>query len=166
MIKIRSATAADATAALNLIRELALFEKAPEKVTNSLEAFIHDGFGDRPCFELTLAENTDTGEIVGMALYYIGYSTWRGKTVFLDDLVVREAWRGRGIGQQLLDAVFLYAVEVQANIVKWQVLDWNEAALRFYLRQPFEMEMDGEWIDCKILRSDFEKKYRNKNEYK
>lgn len=166
MIKIRSATAADATAALNLIRELALFEKAPEKVTNSLEAFIHDGFGDRPCFELTLAENTDTGKIVGMALYYIGYSTWRGKMVFLDDLVVREAWRGRGIGQQLLDAVFLYAVEVQANIVKWQVLDWNEAALRFYLRQPFEMEMDGEWIDCKILRSDFEKIYRNKNKYK
>lgn len=129
-----------------LIRELALFEKAPEQVTNTESAMLHDGFGEHPVFESLVAECE--GTVVGMALYFVKYSTWKGKGLYLDDLIVTESFRGRGIGQALLNAFLQQARARGARQVHWQVLDWNQPAIDLY--KKIGASVDAEWLDCKM----------------
>ena len=150
---IRKGKKEDLPAVLGLIRELALFEKAPEQVTNTLAAMEADGFGEKPVFELHVAEWN--GEVVGMALYFVKYSTWKGKGLYLDDLVVTEKHRGKGIGTKLLRAYLTVAQEIRARQAHWQVLDWNEPALNFY--RKYAANLDGEWINGKLLLSEIQK---------
>ncbi len=139
--KIRQATGKDFEAVLGLIKELALFEKAPEKVTNTVEQMQEE----KDFFEILVAEKSD-GEIVGFALFYPVYYTWVGKSLYLDDLYVKEKYRGNGIGKALLDAVLNKAREMNAKRVRWQVLSWNKPAIEFY--KKLGVELDDEWINC------------------
>ncbi len=145
-MEIRRGTKADLAQSLELIRELALYEKAPEQVDNSVERMEADGFGDNPVFEFFVAD--EQGDIKGIAIYYYRYSTWKGKSIYLEDLVVRESERGSGIGKQLLDAVVMEARATDSRQVTWQVLDWNEPAINFY--KKLGAELDGEWINCRL----------------
>ncbi len=155
MIHIRQAASqADFAAAHRLIKELAAFEEAAEEVTLSLEQFIVDGSGENPLYQLTLAEfckeNGDK-EIVGMCLYYTIYSTWKGKILYLDDLVVTEAFRRKGVGKLLVAHLFDYARTIEANQVRWHVLDWNEPAIQFY--RKLNMKLEDDWITCKLSKA-------------
>ena len=145
-IIIRKGKKSDLPSILTLIRELALFEKAPEEVTNTVEDMEADGFGERPAFEFYVSEIGS--EIVGMALYFIKYSTWKGKGIYLDDLIVTEKHRGKGIGKKLLDRVILEAKKTNAKQMHWQVLDWNEPAIRIY--EQYGATIEAEWLDCKL----------------
>jgi GNAT superfamily N-acetyltransferase len=146
MILVRTAREADMPAVHGLISELAAYEKAPLEVTNTVEAMIRDGFGQNPVFYCQVAELE--GKIVGMAIYFIKYSTWKGKGVYLDDIVVTESFRKQGIGAKLLDAVIRHSAELGANQLHWQVLDWNTPAIEFY--KKYDVQFDAEWINCKM----------------
>ena len=138
---IREATEKDFPGILGLIKELAEFEKAPEKVTNTVEQMLDEK--DRfSCFVAEL----ESGEIVGMALYFIAYYTWVGKSLYLDDLYVKEAFRQHKIGSALLSRVFESALAENCKRVRWQVLRWNEPAIRFY--EKAGALIDGEWLNC------------------
>lgn len=130
-----------------LIKELAEYEKAPLEVTNTLEDMQRDGFGDEPIYKFFVAES-DTEGVVGIALYYTAYSTWKGKMLFLEDLVVTERHRRSGIGRKLFNAVAAEARQTGAKRFKWQVLDWNEPAIAFY--KKIGANLDGEWINCNM----------------
>ena len=139
--RIRKATEKDFDAILSLIKELAHFEKAPEKVSNSVEQMKEekDIFG---CF---IAE-TEKKEIVGIALYFFAYYTWIGKSLYLDDLYVKETYRGEKIGARLLKKVIEVAKKENCKRLRWQVLNWNKPAIDFY--KEFGAEFDDEWINC------------------
>lgn len=145
---VRKGTPADVPAVLGLIRELALYEKAPLEVSNTEEDMLRDGFGEHPVYRMLVAELN--GNVVGMAIYFIKYSTWKGKGVYLDDIVVTEPMRGQGIGAKLFKAVMQDARDMDAKQMHWQVLDWNEPAIRFY--QRYGCDFDSEWINCKLNR--------------
>ena len=127
---IRKAIKSDAAAVLSLIEELAVFEKEPEAVIVSQAQIEKDGFGDRPLFECMLAEVDD--QVVGMAFYYPRYSTWKGTTFHLEDLIVTKKMKGKGIGTQLYYAFLKHAHEVGVERVDWAVLSWNYPAIEFY----------------------------------
>ena len=129
-VHIRKAEKSDAASILFLIRELAIFEKEPQAVIVTQAQIERDGFGDRPLFECFVAEVAD--QVVGMALYYPRYSTWKGPTFHLEDLIVTEPMKGKGIGTQLFKAFIEYAHEVGVERVEWAVLDWNLPAIEFY----------------------------------
>ena len=150
---IRKGTPSDLPSILRLVNELALFEKAPDAVTNTLEEMNHDGFGVQPVFGFHVAELN--GEIVGMALYFVKYSTWKGKGLYLDDLIVSEKYRGKGIGKKLFDAFMMEAKTIGAKQVHWQVLDWNTPAVDFYKKLGASIE--AEWWDCKMTEEQIEK---------
>ena len=143
---IRKGKKEDIPAVLSLIRELAEFEKAPGEVTNTEADMERDGFGEFPVFSLLIAESGS--EIVGMAIYFVKYSTWKGKGVYLDDIVVKESLRGQGIGTLLMDAVIKESRKIGAKQLHWQVLDWNEQAIEFY--RKYAAAFDGSWINCKL----------------
>lgn len=145
---VRKGIPADVPAVLGLIRELALYEKAPLEVSNTEEDMLRDGFGEHPVYRMLVAELN--GNVVGMAIYFIKYSTWKGKGVYLDDIVVTEPMRGQGIGAKLFKAVMQDARDMDAKQMHWQVLDWNEPAIRFY--QRYGCDFDSEWINCKLNR--------------
>jgi len=105
-----------------------------------------DGFGEQPIFQFFVSENK--GEITGTAIYYFRYSTWKGRCLYLEDLVVKESERGNGAGKKLFDALVVEAKNTNCKSVNWQVLDWNEPAIRFYER--LEAHLDGEWINCRL----------------
>ncbi|MGA9238709.1 N-acetyltransferase family protein [Robiginitalea sp.] len=128
--RIRPARPEDMGAVLNLIRELAVFERQPDAVEITLEDLVRDGFGPVPRFQCYVAE--EEGKVLAMALCYPRYSTWKGLVVHLEDLVVTKAARGRGIGGALLTAVIRYAKDRGARRASWEVLDWNDPAIRFY----------------------------------
>src|SRR6516225_9211301 len=113
---------------LDLVHELALFERAPEEVTVTLDEFVEDGFGHNPVWKAFVVEYDNF--IVGFALYYIRYSTWKGCRMYLEDLIVTESWRGKGIGKMLFDRLIQEARELSFNGMTWQVLDWNEPAIK------------------------------------
>jgi len=148
-IKIRPSTKDDCGRMLELVHELAVFEKAPHEVTVSLEHFIESGFGKQPVWWAYVAEVD--GYVVGFALYYIRYSTWKGQKMYLEDLLVTEEWRGKGIGKQLMDALILVAKEQGFQGLTWQVLHWNEPAIRFY--EKYKTRFDNEWVNVTL---DFE----------
>ena len=145
-IVIRDAVRGDVPAMFELIKELALYEKAPEQVTNTVEQMYIDGFGENPIFGTIVSEVDD--EIVGMALYYHRYSTWKGKRLYLEDLIVSETMRGRGLGEKLLNAIIEKARQTACTGLMWQVLDWNEPAINFY--KKFGARFDEGWVNVHI----------------
>lgn len=145
-MEIRKGKKEDLPGVFKLINELALFEKAPEEVSNTIEAMEQDGFGENPVFGFHIAEAE--GVIVGMALYFIKYSTWKGKGLYLDDLIITESMRGKGLGQKLFDVFMQEAKAIDAKQVHWQVLDWNTPAVDFY--KKLGAKIDVEWWDCKM----------------
>ncbi len=145
-ITIRYATAADCPRMMELVQELAVYERAPEAVTVSLEHFIESGFGDKPVWWALVAEVD--GVVVGFALYYIRYSTWKGQRMYLEDILVTEAWRGKGIGTLLMDKLILIAKEKGYSGMLWQVLDWNEPAINFY--KKYKASFDPEWVNVSL----------------
>jgi GNAT superfamily N-acetyltransferase len=169
-IIIRPAVKEDCPEMLELIRELAVYEKAPDEVTVSLDHFIETGFGEQPVWwayvatinqEEANAEEANTlqvpppllwGEdgrgLIGFALYYIRYSTWKGKKMYLEDILVTEQWRGKGIGTQLMNALIEDAKSKDFQGITWQVLDWNEPAIHFYKR--YDPTFDAEWVNVML----------------
>ena len=129
---------------LALIQELAAYERAPDAVTNTLEAMRHDGFGPAPIFGFFVLEAAG-GALVGLALYYTAYSTWKGRMLYLEDLVVTEAARRGGSGRLLFEAVVAEARATGAQRLKWQVLDWNEPAIAFY--KKLDANIESEWLN-------------------
>lgn len=143
---IREATEADVPAMMGLVRELALYEKAPEQVTNTEALMLKDGFGDNPIFGAFVAEVD--GKVVGLSIYYYRYSTWKGRRIYLEDLVVQESLRGKGAGKLLFEAVIQKGKEVGCTGMMWQVLDWNKSAITFY--EKYGAKFDEEWVNCKL----------------
>lgn len=146
-IIIRAAKATDVKHIFRLICELAEYEKAPEEVVTSESILLRDGFGEHPLFHCFVAEKSN-GEIAGMALYYIKYSTWKGPCIFLEDIVVSQTERRGGIGKMLFDAVVKEAVNRGSLRMEWQVLDWNEPAIRFY--EKYQPEILKEWLNYRM----------------
>lgn len=140
-INIREATENDYPQVLSLIRELAAFEKASEKVTNSVEQMNHE----KQFFQCFVAE-TETREIVGMALFFFAYYTWVGKSLYLDDIYVKEPFRKLKIGSALLRKIFETARAEDCKRVRWQVLNWNKTAIQMYSKSG--AEIDDEWLNC------------------
>lgn len=129
-MKIRKGRKEDMKGVLSLIQELAIFEKEPDAVLITADDLVRDGFGDRPLFEVFVAEKEK--EIVGIALYYNRYSTWKGKTIHLEDLVVKESMRGSGLGYALYSEVIKQGKKDKVRRIEWNVLDWNTPAIDFY----------------------------------
>jgi ribosomal protein S18 acetylase RimI-like enzyme len=161
-ITIRRATKEDCPRLLELVRELALYEKAPEEVTVTLEHFVESGFGEKPVWWAFVAtspsnslskgegeQTSDSHEVIkGFALYYIRYSTWKGQRMYLEDILVTEQARGKGIGKLLFDQLIVEAKEKKLSGIVWQVLEWNGPAINFY--KKYNANFDPEWINCSI----------------
>lgn len=143
---IRRGEKADIPAVLQLIKTLAKYENAAEEVIIDAQNLENDGFEAPILFELLVAENNQG--IVAMALYYPRYSTWKGRTLFLEDLVVNEAYRRQGIGTALFEALIREARSKGAKRLEWQVLDWNASAIRFY--KKFGAQLDETWINGRL----------------
>jgi ribosomal protein S18 acetylase RimI-like enzyme len=152
-IIVRRAEKEDCPRLLDLIQELADYEKAPNEVTVTLEHFMESGFGDNPVWWAFVAASPGLSkgeeQILGFALYYIRYSTWKGQRMYLEDIIVTEAMRGKGLGKLLLDRLIVEAKEKGLNGISWQVLEWNEPAINFY--KKFNASFDTEWVNCSIL---------------
>jgi L-amino acid N-acyltransferase YncA len=160
-IKIRRAVKEDCPRLLELVHELAEYEKAPQEVTVTLEHFTESGFGKNPVWWAFVATTHFTeadfpspsereleGEVIGFALYYIRYSTWKGQAIYLEDILVTQKMRGKGIGKLLFDQLIEEAKEKKFNRIIWQVLEWNEPAINFY--KKYNAKFDSEWLNCSI----------------
>jgi GNAT superfamily N-acetyltransferase len=147
-MNLRIAIKEDCPRLLDLVHELALFEKAPEEVTVTLNEFEEAGFGNKPVWKAFVVESD--GVIVGFALYYIRYSTWKGCRMYLEDLIVTESWRGKGVGKLLFDRLIQEARELGFNGMTWQVLDWNEPAINFY--KKYEAAIDAGWLNASLSK--------------
>ena len=145
-ITIRSGIKSDLPSILALIKELAVYEKAGNEVVVTLEQLEEDGFGSSKVFDFLVAENQQ--QIIGMALFYTKYSTWKGKCIYLEDIIVQEQHRGMGIGKKLMKELISIAAERNAGRLEWQVLDWNEPAIHFY--KSINALLDNEWVNCKL----------------
>ena len=141
---IRKAIKEDCPRILELIRELATYERAPDEVTVTLEHFEESGFGAHPVWWAFVSEID--GVIVGFALYYIRYSTWKGQRMYLEDIVITESMRGKGLGAALFERLLAEMHEKKLNGIVWQVLEWNEPAINFY--KKYNATFDGEWVNC------------------
>ena len=146
-ITIRKAVKEDCSRMLELIEELAVYEKEPTAVTVSFDHFVESGFGKTPVWWAFVAEID--GRVEGFALYYIRYSTWKGQRMYLEDLLVTEKLRGLGVGKLLFDQLFEEAKEKKFNGIAWQVLDWNEPAINFY-KKLGNVSFDNEWVNCSV----------------
>lgn len=142
-MNIRRAVKEDCPRLMDLVRELAVYEKAPNEVTVSLEHFEESGFGKNPVWWAFVADTEDG--IQGFALYYIRYSTWKGQAMYLEDILVTEDARGKGIGKLLFDQLIVEAKEKGFDRMIWQVLEWNEPAINFY--KKYNASFDGEWLN-------------------
>ena len=131
---------------LELIKDLALYEKAPDEVLISEETLLTEGFGPNKLFDTLVAEMDN--EIVGMLLYYPVFSTWKGRSIYLEDFVVADSHRRKGIGQLLIDALVQEARSAKAKKIRWQVLDWNSPAIEFY--KKISATLENSWIDCTL----------------
>ncbi|MET1055497.1 MAG: GNAT family N-acetyltransferase [Pedobacter sp.] len=147
-IQLRFAVVADCPRLLELIVELAVYEKMPDEVTVTLAEFAAAGFGDKPVWKAFVAE-TENG-IIGFALYYVRYSTWKGCRLYLEDFIVTEEARGKGAGKLLFERVMKEAKDNNYYGMSWQVLDWNEPALNFYRKYDAHLE-DG-WLNASFSK--------------
>ncbi|SRR5260221_9248879 len=152
-INLRIAKKEDCQRLLELVYELAHFEKAPEEVTVTLKEFENAGFGEKPVWKAFVAEAD--GLIVGFALYYIRYSTWKGCRMYLEDLIITEAMRGKGIGKLLFNRLIVEARELGFSGMTWQVLDWNEPAINFY--KKYEASIDAGWLNAALSKEQLSK---------
>lgn len=146
-LHIRTGTREDLPATLKLIQELADYERASDQVVVTIAELERDGFGDEKVFDFFVAEANQ--EVIGIALYYTKYSTWQGRCIYLEDIVVSETFRGKGVGSMLFEAVALEAKSRKVRRMEWQVLDWNEPAIRFY--KKYHSNLDPEWINGKLV---------------
>jgi GNAT superfamily N-acetyltransferase len=151
---IREGRKEDLSRVLELVKELAKYERASHEVFNTVEQMEKDGFGENPIYGLFVAEN-DNGLIVGLSLYYWRYSTWKGKRLWLEDLIVTESERGSGIGRLLLNRTMQKALDADCTGMMWQVLEWNEPAINFY--KKFEAKLDDEWTNVSLERDQLRK---------
>ena len=143
---IRPGKKEDLPRVLELIKELATYERAPHEVINTVEWMEKDGFGPHPIYGLFVAE--ENSFIVGISIYYWRYSTWKGKRLYLEDIVVTESQRGKGIGKLLFDRTMQHALDENCTGMMWQVLEWNEPAINFY--QKYGAKLDNEWTNCSL----------------
>ncbi|MBM3178070.1 MAG: GNAT family N-acetyltransferase [Bacteroidetes bacterium] len=158
MTLVREGKQSDLPALLNLVRELAIYEKAEQEVSNTVAQMTSDGFGEKPVFGFFVAEVDE--RIVGMAVWYFRFSTWKGKRLWLEDIIVSEPFRGKGIGKNLFDAVMKKSIQENCTGMMWQVLDWNEPSIEFYKR--YGSKLDPEWINCHLDRSQIEEHLKKK----
>ncbi len=146
-ILIRKAEKEDCTRLIELVYELAVYEKAPEEVTVTIDDFTNSGFGPAPVWWAFVAEVY--GEVQGFALYYIRLSTWKGERMYLEDFIVNEAFRGFGVGKLLFDELITEAKRKKFTGIVWQVLDWNEPAINFYKKYD-NVQFDAGWVNCSL----------------
>jgi GNAT superfamily N-acetyltransferase len=154
-ITIRKAVKEDCPRLLELVHELAEYERAPQEVTVTIDHFVESGFGKNPVWWGLVASTPNpfstSGEreiIHGFALYYVRYSTWKGQAMYLEDILVTNEMRGKGIGKLLFDRLIEEAKEKKFNRIIWQVLDWNEPAINFY--KKYNATFEDEWVNCRI----------------
>lgn len=146
MIQIREGRKDDLPRVLDLVRELAEYENALHEVSNTVSRMEIDGFGDNPIFGFYVAEEADV--ILGISVYYYRYSTWKGKRLYLEDIVVTQSQRGKGIGNLLFERTMQHSIEMNCTGMMWQVLEWNEPAINFY--KKYNSKLDSEWINCHL----------------
>ncbi len=158
-LRIRKGVPADIPDMMRLVRELAEYEKAPHEVENTEARMLEDGFGTNPVYGLIVAELN--GEIVGISVYYFRYSTWKGKRLYLEDIVVTESQRGNRIGRYLFEATMQASIETQCSGMVWQVLDWNLPAIEFY--KKYNASFDNEWINVSLSRTQIEEQLAQMN---
>ncbi|MFS2185837.1 N-acetyltransferase family protein [Mucilaginibacter sp. Mucisp84] len=147
-VNIRYAVQSDCPRLMELVHELALYEKAPEEVTVTLQHFEETGFGPNPVWKAFVAEVDSV--VVGFALYYIRYSTWKGSRMYLEDLIVTEEMRGKKIGKLLFDRLLREAKECGFSGMVWQVLDWNEPAINFY--NKYGANIEAGWLNASLSK--------------
>lgn len=147
-ITIRTAVKEDCPRLLELIHELAVYERAPQEVTVTLEEFEDAGFGKTPVWKAFVAESNQV--IHGLALYYTRYSTWKGRRLYLEDLIITEPMRNRGIGKLLFERVIAEAKDLGFNGMTFQVLDWNEPAIKFY--NKYHADLESGWLNASLSR--------------
>jgi ribosomal protein S18 acetylase RimI-like enzyme len=151
-ITIRKAIQADCHRMMELVKELAVYEKAPDEITVQFDHFVESGFGEKPVWWALVAETTHPDgikEVQAFALYYIRYSTWKGQRMYLEDLLVTEKLRGQGIGKRLFDQLIEEAKRKKYKGISWQVLDWNEPAINFYKKLD-SVQFDTTWMNCSL----------------
>jgi GNAT superfamily N-acetyltransferase len=151
-IQLRYATKTDCPRLMELVKELADFEKAPHEVSVSLQEFEDAGFGASPVWKAIVAEYD--GAVQGFSLYYTRFSTWKGCRLYLEDFLVTEKYRGVGIGKKLFEATLIEASRPPFHGMVWQVLDWNEPAINFY--RKYSASLDPEWINAALSREQVE----------
>jgi GNAT superfamily N-acetyltransferase len=152
-ITLRKAEVNDVHAIYQLIAELAEYEQAAHEVTIDPQQLKNDGFGSHPLFEVLLALHDE--EIIGMAFWFYAYSTWKGKCIYLEDIVIKKAYRRKGIGTQLFEALINRAVEVGAQRLMWQVLDWNQPAIEFY--KKYDASISNQWLNGRLTHEQLKK---------
>jgi GNAT superfamily N-acetyltransferase len=146
MMTIRVGKKGDLPRVLELIKELAEYERAPQEVSNTLAMMEADGFGPNPIYGFFVAEE---GAIIqGLSLYYYRYSTWKGKRLYLEDIIVTQSHRGKGIGKELFDITMKKALDENCTGMMWQVLEWNTLAIEFY--KKYSTRLDSEWVNCHL----------------
>ncbi len=143
---IREGKASDVPALMALVNELARYEKAPEEVINTEAKMLEDGFGVNPSFGSFVAEKA--GKVIGLSIYYYRYSTWKGRRIYLEDLVVSEEMRGIGAGKLLFEATMAKGKETGCTGMMWQVLDWNKPSIEFY--KKYGTKFEEEWLNCSL----------------
>ncbi len=147
-INIRAAKKEDCNRIMDLITELAIYEKAPEEVTVTMDEFVDAGFGSKPVWKAIVADVD--GQVEGFALYYTRYSTWKGCRLYLEDFLVTDKMRGKGLGKQLFDAVLEIAKKENFNGMTWQVLDWNQPAINFY--NKYASRIENGWLNGSLSK--------------
>tara|TARA_B100002052_G_C15613952_1_gene476626 strand:- start:118 stop:570 length:453 start_codon:yes stop_codon:yes gene_type:complete len=141
---VRKGIKKDIPQVLNLIKELAEFEKALDQVSNTVERLENDGFGESPVYNLFVAESDN--KIVGMAITFFRYSTWKGKNLYIEDLIVTDKFRRKGVGIKIFEEVKRFAKKSSCTGISLQVLDWNKTGINFY--KKLNMTFDDEWVNC------------------
>ena len=152
-ITLRNAVKTDIPDILSLIKELALYERAPLEVTITAQDLEQDGFGENPIFYAIMADAD--GAVAGMAFYYFSYSTWKGKCMYLEDIIVKEHLRGNNIGTILFEKMIEIAQQNKVKRLHWQVLDWNEPAINFY--KKYDAVLDNTWVNGKLTDEQLQK---------
>ena len=142
----REGSKKDLEAVFELIKELAKFENAESKLTNKLDQMIEDGFNDEPLYKILIAEKNNN--VIAILIYYFKYSTWKGKVFYVEDFIVKEGYRGKGIGKNLLNYAKKIAKKQNCRGISLQVLDWNINAIDFYKKNNFSL--DNQWINCHL----------------